>query len=213
MTRDAGLAVAAYGSYYETAESETAGLSFGRVLDTALALGAPLIRVWAGKRGSADADAAYRRRVENESRRIAAEAAGAGIALAFEFHGGTLADTADSTAALLAATADAGMRCYWQPLAGWTQDECLASIDRLSQHLANLHVYHWLDTYERRPLAEGSGQWLSYLRAAAKAPYATDLPRWTMLEFLRDDDPARLAEDSSTLIRLLAQVDSKKERS
>jgi len=126
MTREADLAVVAYGSYYEVGESEAAGLSFVRVLATALALGAPLIRVWAGKRGSAEADGAYRRRVVEESRRIAGEAAGAGIKVAFEFHGGTLTDTVDSAAELLAATAEAGLRCYWQPLVGWSQaNACL----------------------------------------------------------------------------------------
>ena len=55
-TADAGLVVAAYGSYYRVAESEGEGLPFELVLDSAQALGAPLIRVWAGKRGSDDAE-------------------------------------------------------------------------------------------------------------------------------------------------------------
>ncbi len=43
MTRDAGLQVAAYGSYFRCDGSD-----FEPVLETALAVGAPLIRVWAG---------------------------------------------------------------------------------------------------------------------------------------------------------------------
>jgi len=206
MTREAGLAVAAYGSYYEVGESESAGLSFARVIETARVLGAPLIRVWAGKRGSADTDTAYRRRVVDESRRIAGEAAGAGIGVAFEFHCGTLTDSTDSATALMAATAPAGMRCYWQPPLGWTQAERLASLNRLKPHLANLHVYHWLDSGERRPLTEGAGPWLAYLRAAA--PIAAGGPRWAMLEFVRDDSPARLSDDAAVLVRLISQVES-----
>src|SRR6476469_730727 len=57
-TADAGLEVAAYGSYYRVAKSEADELPFERVLNTAQALGAPLIRVWAGKQGSAAADQA-----------------------------------------------------------------------------------------------------------------------------------------------------------
>ena len=58
MTRDAGLLVAAYGSYYRVGVSEADGLAFERVLESAMALGAPTVRVWAGNRGSADADQA-----------------------------------------------------------------------------------------------------------------------------------------------------------
>ena len=54
-TRDAGLAVSSYGSYYRFNESD---VQFSHVLATAVALGAPVIRVWAGRQGSADADAA-----------------------------------------------------------------------------------------------------------------------------------------------------------
>jgi len=209
MTRDAGLAVAAYGSYYEVGESESAGLNFARVLETAVALGAPLIRVWAGKRGSAGADEAYRRRVAEEARRIAVDAAGAGVRVAFEFHGGTLTDDADSAVRLLTATADAGLRCYWQPPVGWTQAERLASLNRMAPFLANLHVYHWLDSGERRPLTEGAGPWLAYLRAVA--PIAGGGPRWALLEFVRDDSPAQMLEDAAVLVRLISQVESEGE--
>jgi hypothetical protein len=70
MTRDAGLAVAAYGSYFEVGESEAEGLSFASVLETALALGAPLIRVWAGRSGPAQTDATTRQRIIADSQRI-----------------------------------------------------------------------------------------------------------------------------------------------
>ena len=55
MTLAKGLEIPSYGSYYRVAESEKQGLTFDTVLQTAVALGAPLIRVWAGARGSADA--------------------------------------------------------------------------------------------------------------------------------------------------------------
>src|SRR5512137_1553394 len=60
QTTDAGLQVSAYGSYYRLGQSETAGLPFEKVLETAVALGAPTIRVWAGTVGSQQADAQQR---------------------------------------------------------------------------------------------------------------------------------------------------------
>jgi len=69
LTRTNGLRVAAYGSYYRAGDSGE--LAFDDVLGSALALGAPLIRVWAGRKGSADADEAYRRTVVDDLKRIA----------------------------------------------------------------------------------------------------------------------------------------------
>ncbi|MHC4505194.1 MAG: sugar phosphate isomerase/epimerase family protein, partial [Planctomycetota bacterium] len=58
MTSEAGLAVSSYGSYYRVGHDEP-GL-FAPVLETAIALGAPIIRVWAGRVASREADEAYR---------------------------------------------------------------------------------------------------------------------------------------------------------
>ena len=204
MTTEAGLATASYGSYYVIGESEADGLSFGRVLETAAALGAPLIRVWAGKRGSAAADAAYRRRVAEEARRVAAAASAAGVRLAFEFHGGTLTDTAESAERLLADTAAAELRCYWQPPVGCAHPQCLESLRLIAPHLANLHVFHWRgSSADRRPLAEGLGEWTDYLRLAAAAPLSAT-PRWALLEYVRGDDPAQLAADAGALLQAMA---------
>jgi hypothetical protein len=61
ITRDAGLSVVAYGSYLRLGENDQP--DFCAVVETTRELGAPAVRVWAGKRGSAGADEAYRRRV------------------------------------------------------------------------------------------------------------------------------------------------------
>ena len=203
MTRAAGLAVAAYGSYYRVGRSEADGLSFASVLETARALGAPLIRVWAGDRGSADADDAYRQAVADEAGRIAAEAAQHGITVGFEFHRDTLTDRTASAAALLAATAPAGLRSYWQPPVGWSPAERLAALRVVLPHLANLHVYHWRADAERRPLSEGAEEWRAYLAAVAADGHTSC---WALLEFVRDDDPGQLAADAAVLRRLLTRA-------
>ena len=57
MTRDAGLTVAASGSYFRVGDDDAS--QFQPVLQTALALGAPALRIWPGRRASAAvADAA-----------------------------------------------------------------------------------------------------------------------------------------------------------
>ena len=100
MTADAGIRVASYGSYYTLAGGEKEEPDFSRVLETAVALGAPMIRVWAGDKGSANTDETYRQLVVDETCRIADLAATEDIAISYEFHSGTLTDseiTAKST--------------------------------------------------------------------------------------------------------------------
>jgi 3-dehydroshikimate dehydratase len=95
ITSDAGLEIAAYGSYYRVGCEEKEGILFERVLDTAIALKAPVIRVWAGDRGSREADEEWWAKVIDETYRIGALTKESGITISFEYHGNTLTDTGD----------------------------------------------------------------------------------------------------------------------
>ena len=101
MDSDAGLRVAAYGSYYHVGHPETG--PFEAVLASAAALGAPLIRVWAGRQGSGSADESYFQKIVADSRRIADLAQAEQIGIVFEFHGNTLTDTNAAALRLLQA--------------------------------------------------------------------------------------------------------------
>jgi len=205
MTADAGLAVAAYGSYYRVGVSEGEGLRFEAVLETAVALGAPLIRVWAGNRGSAAADGAWRARVVGEARRIAGLAQAAGIAVAFEYHRNTLTDTNESAGRLLAEAGHPNLRSYWQPPVGATTASCLEGLNGVSYCLAHLHVFHWLaqgEAIERRPLAEGADAWAQYLAVAR----ATGRDHFALIEFVRGDAPEQFLADAQALKRWLSSV-------
>ncbi|MCC6580733.1 MAG: TIM barrel protein, partial [Phycisphaeraceae bacterium] len=128
LTREAGLTVAAYGSYYKVGRSEAAGLSFARVPASAVALGAPLIRVWAGDRGPADTDASAREAITADARRIAVMAQGAGLPIAFEFHGGSLTETAESAAQLVRDVGLPNVSTLWQTPVGMDDAGCVASL-------------------------------------------------------------------------------------
>jgi 3-dehydroshikimate dehydratase len=196
MTVAAGLQVAAYGSYYKAGFSEKEGLAFERVLETASSLGAPLIRVWAGRKGSAESDIACRAGVVADCQRIAAMANQAGIVVASEYHGGSLTDTDVSTNSFLAEVGHENFKSYWQPRVGSSVIEGLNGMRQILPRLAHLHVFHWMpDSAHRRPLAEGADCWLHYLNLAATAPG----DRFAMLEFVRNDDPAILAAEAATL--------------
>jgi sugar phosphate isomerase/epimerase len=202
MTHDAGLRVAAYGSYYRAGQSESDGLPFARVLETAVELGAPAIRVWAGTVGSVAARPEQRAAVTEDLRRIAGLAAVVGIGVVLEFHNGTLTDTAESAGRLLGEAGHANLATCWQPPINLEPAASLAGLRALLPRLANLHVYQWRQaTTERRPLSEGAEAWRSYLAAAAEAPG----DRYALLEFVERDAPECFLRDAAVLRAWLGQ--------
>jgi len=206
MTRDAGLVVASYGSYYRLGQE--APESFARVLETALALGAPIIRVWAGRLGSDKADATHRRQVADDGRRIAEMAQPAGVRIATEWHGNTLTDTAESAKALLDAVGHPAFRTYWQMNKPMTLEGHLDDLEAALPRLVGLHVsYDDPQTGQRRPLADGAAYWRPLL---AKAAPAGDLP--AMLEFVLNDDPSQMVHDASALREWLEETANREPR-
>jgi sugar phosphate isomerase/epimerase len=191
-TLQAGLQVAAYGSYYRVGASEDEGLSFTHVLHTAIELEAPLIRVWAGKKNSEDADDEYFRLIVNEMQHICEKAEQAGIKIATEFHGGTLCNTAASTSRLIGAVNHPSLRTLWQPSVGLSTPEAAEGLREVLPHLAHLHMFQW-DGTARRPLAEGEDAWREYLSIAK------DQAEWALLEFVQGDETAQLVHDAQTL--------------
>jgi sugar phosphate isomerase/epimerase len=206
MTIDAGLVVESLGSYYRAGD-EKPGQSFERELESAVALGAPRIRAWAGPKGSAQADAADRAAVAEDLRRCDELARASNIQIALEFHGGTLTDTAESAAALLRDLSGTDVRLYWQPPNGMPKTEALAGLHLVLPWVDNVHVFHWLirnGEQIRLPLSDGAAVWPEYLRAVE----TMEKDRWAMLEFVKDDEPAQLLADARQLRDWLQELSS-----
>ena len=198
QTREAGLSVAAYGSYYRLGDSEAKGLPFARVLESAVTLGAPTIRVWAGGKGSRDATAAERSETIADAIRVAGMAQAQGVSVCLEYHGGTLTDTRDSVQRLLEEISHPNLDFLWQPAHGETAEEGVARLQDILPRLRHVHVFHWWPTAaERRPLMEGEARWQAYLEVLR----ATGKPFPCLLEFVRNDSPEQFLEDAATLLR------------
>jgi sugar phosphate isomerase/epimerase len=200
-TQEAGLRVAAYGSYYRAGWSEANGLPFRQVLDSAVELGAPTIRVWPGGKGSADVSESERWAVIEDLRRIAEIAAQVGVSISTEFHGGTLTDTNDSASQLLVEVDHRNVFTYWQPHNGQETAACVAGLRAVLPRVGNVHVFHWWPTAaERHPLAEGAARWSRFLRELK--PLQGE--RFAMLEFVQDDAEDAFLRDAATLRGWLA---------
>lgn len=201
VTMEHGLATAAYGSYYRAGQSEGAGLAFERVLETAVELGAPTIRVWPGAAGSEAVDENGRWKIIEDLKRIAGLAAKAGVSVSTEFHAGTLTDTNESAGKLLVEVDHPNMFTCWQPHNGEMTDECVEGLAEVLPRVGNIHVFHWWPTSaERHPLAEGAARWGRFWPLLRQAPG----DRFALLEFVKGDTPEAFLKDAETLRQWLA---------
>ena len=195
-TVDAGLTIPSYGSYYRPGQENPppAEASFEAALESAIALHAPIVRVWAGRRGSADADAAYWQRVVDDSLRIAGLAQQAGLAIAYEFHGNTLTDTNASALRLLQAADHPALSTYWQSRGEEDEGTRLEGLRAVLPRLSHVHVQQGSGG-QRTPLAEGADLWarrLDLVRSTGRDHYA-------LIEFVQDDAPEAFLRDAETL--------------
>ena len=197
MTRQAGLNVAAYGSYYRVGESESENLKFTDVLASAVALGAPMIRVWAGNKNSQDADGAYWNKVVEDTRRIADLVSKRGITIVFEFHNGTLNNLPQSCVKLLGDVGRENVRTYWQPIHGAGADKNCLGIDMIMPAISGVHVFHWwpADQPVRYLLCEGQSDWRRYVQKFKDS----DRNYYFLIEFVKDDDIENFLKDAETL--------------
>jgi 3-dehydroshikimate dehydratase len=198
LTETANLKIASYGSYYFAGESGNTGLPFTSVLNTAIELNAPNIRVWAGKKGSDEADNSYRKMVIEDLEHISEMAQKNNISVSLEFHTKTLTDTNESTFKLIEQVRNQELRFYWQPPIGKSVQYCIEGLNFLLPRLTNLHVYYWTgnyDAFDRHPLVEGKDIWKNYIDLTK-----TDgKDHFALLEFVKDDDPIQLIDDAKVL--------------
>jgi len=198
-TREAGLAVSAYGSYYRL-NCDDKESAFERTLDSAVALGAPTIRVWAGPKGSADVLPQERGEIIDDALRISEKAARAGITISLEYHAGTLTDSRASVRSLLSELADPNIQFLWQPPAGEPVEMCSDRLRDVLPRLRNVHVFHWWPTArERLPLLEGEACWRAYIDIVRGSGRSAEF----LLEFVANDSPEQLLADATSLHRLL----------
>lgn len=195
LTKSGGLEVASYGSYYRVYESVKDGLSFDTVLKTAQTLGAPTIRVWAGAKGSAHADAAYRKAVADDLNDICQKAAAVGIGISLEFHGNTLTDDLNCTLDLLKAVNQPNLKTLWQPSIEMSFDRQKEALLGVLPWLNYFHVFTWTrgdaNDIVRHPLKEGAESWQSFFRICK--------PAYALIEFVDGDKPDQFVDDAQAL--------------
>lgn len=188
-----GIACPSYGSYFMAGHSPDAELD--AVLDSAAALGASTVRVWApGDPLGTDHDLAP---VVQALERASEQAAERSMTIALEYHPGTLTETSESTTRLLALVARPNLRTYWQPHPGPDPARELDALRLVLDHLAHVHVFSWTATSARLPLADHADLWVPVVDALRA--HDADRTAYAYLEFVADDDPEAFLRDAATL--------------
>ena len=195
LCEERGLAISGLGSYFRSESID----GFDELIETALALGAPRLRLWAGRVGSADATTEQRRQVIHVLRECTTRARG--VLLGLEFHTSTLNDTAESSLALLDQVGSDAVATYWQPPLGMPDAEAIASLRAVMHRLCAVHAFSWWPLRERHSLDRRADLWRTVARELASSGVSPDV----LLEFVSDDSPDALDRDAATLARLFAE--------
>jgi sugar phosphate isomerase/epimerase len=207
-TRDAGLEVVSYGSYLGMSPGTSNG-ELDAALDTAQALGAPMVRIWTELGVTPGSPAGERRRVTDHTAALVDRIAGRGLTATLEFHPGTLTETAHSAVVLLAAIDREELRTHWQPDPARSAAAALDELARITGHLAHLHVFAWGPTgiEDRHPLADGAALWVPALALADRAGAPLPGRRYALCEYVRHDDPEQFVTDVRVLRGWLDDLD------
>lgn len=197
-TVDAGLEVIAYGSYYRAGRSDDYLPKFSKVMDSAQALNAPIIRIWAGNKGSADTSEAEFNRMVEETRAIADIAQKSGIILSFECHNNTYTDDYRAASRLVSKIDKKNVTMYWQPNQLKSDEYNIAAANALSDITTNVHTFYWIGN-QRYPLNKGVEIWSRYIDCFKNAAY----PMCFLLEFMHDNSIESLKDTAYVLKNIL----------
>lgn len=199
-TQDAGLKVAGYGSYYRCGEASSP--PFEQVLETAQALQAPMVRVWAGRKASANAPGTYWKTVARDLARVSKLAADAGCPVSVECQDHTLNDCPEGWKKLLAEGEYEHITSYWQPTTATDDRHRTDVLSDMIRHVANVHVFHW-DHGVRAPLSRGTKEWFRLLDALS---HDTRREHAALLQLVEKDRPENFQRDAETLREIIADI-------
>ena len=201
MTRAAALSMPSYGTYYKAgAYGDNYRAEFEKMLQTAIALGTPALRLWAGSKNSEDMTADERNALIRELRDCADMAAEQSKIITFERHNGTLTNRAASALAMIGEIGKDNVRTHWQPSQFLTHEENCEGLSLLLPYIDCVHVFAWEGANARRfKLAEHRDRWADYLAILKDAKQDIYL----LMEFTPNNDPAEFREEAQTLLSWL----------
>ena len=190
LSAESGLEIFSLGSYCRMLTKE----EMDNAVETAVLLGAPVIRVWAGEKSPSDGDCEYRQKIADNAKYMSEQAAKHNIRIGFEYHRNTLTENAESAVDLMKKIDCDNVGLYWQPRGVLTPEENHRELLFVTPYLiGNLHVHNHND--------EQGYQSLSLIEDKLRLYYndIKDKPYNLMIEFVKDGSIENLLSDSKVL--------------
>ncbi|NLZ67692.1 MAG: sugar phosphate isomerase/epimerase [Spirochaetales bacterium] len=192
LTRDNGLQVASYGSYFKLGKRA----DIIPHLENTKAMKAPFMRIWAYDKPSSEVDGNEYNVIVAEAKKVCKIAKDYNIPLTLEWHKNTLTDTNESGLKLLRDVDSPYFKTFWQPTQALSVEQRVEGLKLIKPYLTNLHVYYW--TKDRREeLKDGKDYWQQYLKAV------DDKVHYALLEFVKNDSAEQFEKDVIVLKHLL----------
>lgn len=201
-TTEAGLEIAAYGSYYKLGIYSNYIKEFKTVLETAVNLHVPVIRIWAGTEASSKIDSVKRKSLVFEAKDIAKLASEHGITVVFECHRNTLTDDFRSSLSLMEEIDMPNVKMYFQPNEERDFEYNKKALETLLPYVVNTHVFNWPEPGVKKPLNDAQKEWTEYIRILSD----DSCEHCCLLEFMPDDRTESLKEEAATLNEIIKEL-------
>jgi len=196
LQREYNVKCHSYGTYFHIMEDSLELLN--SYIKAAKMLGASVLRLWCGTKGSAKYSEEEKAELICECKKAAQIAKENSVILCMENHPGSFTDTAKSSLELIEKVNSPHFKMYWQTNVKGDVELALKEAKLLSPHTVNIHVSWWVDS-KHLPLSEGALVWENYLREF------TD-EKCLFLEFMHDGRIESLQVEAQTLKHIVENV-------
>ena len=152
-----------YGTYFYIMRDSLDTLP--QYIKAAKILGASVLRLWCGIKGSAEHSEKEKDELFCECKKAAQLAEDNGVILCMENHPGSFTDTAQSSLELIEKVNSPHFKMYWQNINITGNEDvelALKEAKLLSPHTVNIHVAWWVNSKQLH-LSEGAMVWEKYL--------------------------------------------------
>ncbi len=196
LSKENSIEIFSLGSYCDMTDFEDCE----KTLETAHMLNAPIIRLWAGKKGNRECDKEYYSRIVENSKKMAVKAEKLAISLCFEYHHNTLTDDADAAIRLIKGINRYNVGLYWQPQWRLSYEENAAAVKKVIPYVTkNIHLNNYSAENGYGLLCDIEKQLRGYFAEIKHSDFNF------LIEFVKDASVDSLISDAQTIRRVLGK--------
>lgn len=191
-----GIKCSSYGTYFYFMHNDTDELY--SYIQTAKTLGTSVLRLWTGRKGSADYTDEEKEEFFKECKKAASIAKKENVTLCMEFHNNSFTDTAKSSIELMQAVNSPHFKMYWQPNGGVSEEVRINNAHLLAPHTVNIHAFYYENDVQYS-LLQGFELWRRYLNEFSGNQVL-------LLEFMPDGKLETLSAEAQTLKNIVNNI-------